>query len=85
MHSLPALVLLAVLLIAWKREIVGAIGFLLAGLAYVVLVFGNGFEWYKLAWAFQISGIAWLVGVLFLIGWRKKKRLANSDTKPTIT
>ncbi len=84
LHSLPALVLLAVLLVAWKREIVGGIGFILAGLAYIVLVFWSDFEWYKLAWAAQISGLAWLTGVLFLIGWRKKKRLANPGLKPTI-
>ena len=84
MHSLPALVLLAILLIAWKREIVGAIGFILAGLAYVVLVFWNDFEWYKLAWAAQISGLSWLTGTLFLIVWRKKKRLTDTDIKTPV-
>lgn len=69
MHNLPALVLLIVLLISWKYEIVGGIAFILAGALYLILVFRNPFEWYMLLWAVQITGISWLIGALFLIGW----------------
>jgi len=72
MHNLPALILLIVLLISWKYEIVGGIAFILAGLLYIVLLMRNSFEWYMLAWVVQISGIAFLIGILFLIGWFKK-------------
>ena len=74
MHNIPALVLLVVLLISWKYEIVGGIGFILAGLLYVVVLMGNPFEWYMLSWAIQITGIAFLIGILFLINWFKKKK-----------
>lgn len=74
MHSLPALILLLVLIISWKYEIVGGIIFILAGLAYIAMLARNKFEWYMLAWAIQISGIAFLIGILFLIGWFKKNR-----------
>lgn len=78
MHNIPALILLVILIISWKREIVGGIGFILAGLAYMGTILANilstGFEWYYLAWAIQISGIAFLVGILFLVGWFKKRR-----------
>ncbi|KKS26234.1 MAG: hypothetical protein UV36_C0010G0003 [Parcubacteria group bacterium GW2011_GWC2_42_6] len=37
MHNLPVFALLAVLLIAWKYEIVGAIFFALGGLFYISL------------------------------------------------
>ena len=82
MHNIPVLVLLAVLIISWKREIVGGIAFILAGLLCALLVLSTaittGFEWYLewyyVAWIAQISGIAFLIGILFLIGWRKKQK-----------
>lgn len=72
MHSLPALFLIIVLIISWKYEIVGGIVFILAGLVYIALLTRNQFEWYLLSWAIQISGIAFLIGALFLAGWFKK-------------
>ena len=75
MHNIPALILLVLLIISWKHEFVGAVTFLLAGLIYIILLMQNPFEWYYLAWAVQISGMAFLVGVLFLLGWRKKRAL----------
>lgn len=78
MHNIPSFILLAILIISWKHEIVGAIGFILGGIAYIVLVANtaikNSFEWYYVAWALQISGIAFLVGILFLIGWFNKRK-----------
>ncbi len=72
MHNIPTLILLIILLISWKYEIVGGIAFILAGLVYLVVLFKNPFEWYMLSWAIQISGIAFLIGILFLVGWFKK-------------
>ncbi|MBN2567437.1 hypothetical protein JXB02_05125 [Candidatus Woesearchaeota archaeon] len=74
MHNIPALVLLVVLAVSWKHEIVGGIAFILGGLLYIALLARNPFEWYYLAWAVQISGIAFLIGILFLVGWRKKRK-----------
>lgn len=73
-HNIPSLVLLIVLLISWKYEIVGGIAFILAGIIYIILLSKNQFEWYMLSWAVQISGIAFLIGALFLINWFKKKK-----------
>lgn len=77
MHNIPAIILAVILAISWKREIVGGIAFIIAGIIYIVLLLRasilNGFEWYYLAWAAQISGIAFLIGIMFLIGWNKKK------------
>jgi len=82
MHNIPAIILLIVLIISWKREIVGGIAFVLGGILYITLLLINslktGFEWYYLLWAVQISGIAFFIGILFLIGWRKKKKLIRS-------
>lgn len=74
MHNIPALILLAVLLISWKYEIVGGIAFILSGLLYIILLMRNPFEWYMLSWAIQISGIAFFIGILFFINWFKKRK-----------
>lgn len=71
-HNVPTLFLLGVLIISWKYEIVGGIVFILAGLLYIILLSRNPFEWYMISWAIQISGIAFITGTLFLIGWYKK-------------
>jgi hypothetical protein len=75
MHNIPTFILLAVLLISWRYEIVGGVAFILAGIAYIIMLFMNPqFEWYMLSWAITISGPAFLIGALFLIGWFKKKK-----------
>jgi hypothetical protein len=78
MHNIPALILLVVLLISWKYEIVGGIAFILFGILYIITILrtaiANSFEWYYLSWIVQISGIAFFIGILFLIGWFKKRK-----------
>ncbi|MFH0852221.1 MAG: hypothetical protein V1845_01265 [bacterium] len=76
-HNIPALVLLIVLLISWKHEIVGGIAFVLAGLLYIIILTRKPFEWYMLFWSIQISGVAFLIGILFVIGWFKKKKISG--------
>jgi len=78
MHNIPVLILLVILIISWKREIVGGIAFILAGFLYIVMMLRNvistGFEWYYLLWAVQISGIAFLIGILFIVNWVLKRK-----------
>ncbi|HLC54359.1 MAG TPA: hypothetical protein VJK07_01890 [Candidatus Nanoarchaeia archaeon] len=78
MHNIPALVLLIALLISWKYEIVGGIVFILAGIFYIawllMTAITTSFEWYYLLWAIQVSGIAFFIGILFLVNWFKKKK-----------
>jgi hypothetical protein len=81
MNNLPTIILLIVLIISWKYEIVGGVGFILAGLAYIVLLMTrNQFEWYMLFWAIQISGVAFTIGILFLAGWFKKKKKGSNNS-----
>ena len=79
MHNIPVFILLIVLLISWKYEIVGGIAFILAGIFYIAMILINsiatGFEWYYLSWAVQISGVAFIIGILFLIGWFKTSKM----------
>ncbi len=77
MHNIPVFILLVVLLISWKREIVGGIVFSLAGALYVAIILmnmlRNSFEWYMVFWSLQIAGPAFLIGILFIINWLKKR------------
>jgi hypothetical protein len=73
MHNIPALFLLIVLIISWKRELVGGIIFILAGIFYsLTLTINHKFEWYMLSWIATIAGPAFLIGILFIINWHKK-------------
>lgn len=75
MHNIPSIILLIVLLIAWKHEWVGGIAFILAGIFYIIMLLRNpSFEWYMLSWSVQIAGPAFLVGVLFFVGWIMKRK-----------
>jgi hypothetical protein len=76
-HNIPAFILLALVIVAWKRELVGAVTFFAAGLLYIFLAFVRGnIPWYlALSWSMTISGPAFVVGALYLVGWRKRKAL----------
>lgn len=73
LHNIPVFVLIIVLFFSWKHEIVGGVSFILAGILYILFnlvnIFRNGFEWYYLAWIAEISGFAFLVGILFIYNW----------------
>ncbi len=77
-HNIPVIVLAVVLWISWKREIVGGIAFILAGLLYilqmVINAINNPIEWYMLSYSMIIVGPLFFIGILFLIGWNRKKR-----------
>jgi lysylphosphatidylglycerol synthetase-like protein (DUF2156 family) len=76
MHNIPVLILAVVLWISWKHEIVGGITFILAGLLYIASLFvTRQFQWYMLSWIPIISGPAFFIGILFLIGWKKRKAM----------
>lgn len=70
MHNIPVIILLIVLLISWKYEIVGGIAFILAGLFYIIISLINSFG-DIISWLI-ISGPAFLIGILFLICWKRK-------------
>ncbi len=75
MHNIPVFVLIIFLIIAWKHEWVGGVGFILAGLLYIItLLMRSQFELYMLLWIIQISGIAFFIGILFLMNWFRKKK-----------
>jgi hypothetical protein len=66
MHLLPSLILLVILIISWRQEKIGGILWILAALAYVVLVWGK----VDLLAYLVMSGPALVIALLFL--WPKK-------------
>lgn len=74
-HNIPTLIMLIVLIISWKHEIAGGFAFLLAGLLYIVFACRAQIAWYiALSWILTIAGPAFLIGVLFLINWFRKRQ-----------
>lgn len=79
-QNIPVFILAIVLWISWKYEIVGGIVFNVAGMAFFMINFigsvMQGFDtWYEsLGVALIISVPALLIGILFMIGWYKKKK-----------
>jgi hypothetical protein len=74
LHNIPSIILMIVLIIAWKYEIVGAVAFILAGLFYIALNIRNAVPMpMALTWSLTLSGPAFLIGILFLMNWRNKK------------
>lgn len=80
MHNIPVFILLVLLIVAWKHEWLGAFVFILAGVLYIVqllisILRSPPYQWYMLSWALMISGPSLLIGILFLINWRQKRKL----------
>lgn len=74
MHNLPALFLLIIVAISWKKyPFLAGITFILAGIIYILMVLKNTqFEWFMLSWIAIIAGPAFLIGALFLINTKNK-------------
>jgi len=77
MHNIPALILLVVLVVSWKHEIVGGVVFILAGIAFIASkLVGSRLEGGMAWWSFLlISSPAFLIGILFIINWLKKRNV----------
>ncbi len=73
MHLIPSFVLAAIVAIAWRYELFGAIAFL-AGAIFYVYVAGLGRPW---SWYAFISGPAVVVAVLYFVAWRQNRKLKN--------
>jgi hypothetical protein len=78
MHNIPAFILLAIVIIAWRHELVGAIAFFLAGLVYIVLTALSALKGdinFSMAfgWNFTIAGPAFVVAILWYLGWKRKR------------
>jgi hypothetical protein len=78
LHLLPCFALLAVLILAWRWEWIGAAFYAIWGCFYVVWVASVARPWsptMRLNSALIIAGPAFVAAVLFLINWLKHGEL----------
>lgn len=73
MHNIPTFILLIFLIVAWKYEWLGAVGFFLFAVGYIIMILRNPFQWYLLAWSLEIVGPAIIIGVLWWMNWKRKR------------
>jgi len=73
-HLVPALTLLAIVIASFRREWIGAVGFIGLAVAYATTM-SRG----RVDWMLAISGPLFVVGTLFLWSWyRSARRQATS-------
>ena len=83
MHLIPSFILLALLILAWKKELIGGIIFMLLGLGLSPVVFSHNYRmnhsiFMSLGIILTITIPFVIVGLLFLISHFKRKKLKNS-------
>ncbi|MBT4850360.1 hypothetical protein HON36_05945 [Candidatus Parcubacteria bacterium] len=62
-HLLPAIICLIVLIIAWFQESIGGLLFIILGIVYIVMFWGDfGFLTYLV-----MAGPAFVIGILFFV------------------
>ena len=71
MHLVPVYIVVIILILAWRREWIGAILFIALALFYLVM------SWERVHWSayWGISGPLVLLGVLFMFNWKYRKQL----------
>jgi len=80
MHLIPSFILLALLILAWKKEFIGGIIFIIIGLGLSPIVFSHNYRMnhsvvMSLGIILAITIPFAVVGVLFIISHFKKKKL----------
>ena len=73
MHLIPTFLIVAVLIVSWRREWIGGILFILLGVLYIVWAWDKPFG----IWStfLMIAGPPVLTGALFLLNWRYRAEL----------
>jgi hypothetical protein len=77
-HQIPAFVLIAALILAWRWEWIGAALYAAAGLLYMVWVMSMSRPVppaMRLIWILTIAGPAFVIAGLFLANWLKRGEL----------
>ena len=71
MHLIPNMVVLVVLVLAWRWEWIGAVLFAGLGIFYIVWAWGK----FHISAYLVISGPLFLVAVLFWVGWMYRNQI----------
>lgn len=84
-HNIPSLILLGFLIIAWKNEYIGGIGFTVLGIIITILVFTmnykrTGSDFGQAILAASLIGIPFIIaGVLFLWSYYNSKKSTATE------
>lgn len=82
-HNIPSIILIVLLIVAWKYDIIGGIVFISAGILYMIILLtanilnNPDFELYMLSWSLIISGPAFVIGILWILSWKNKKKIKS--------
>ncbi len=68
MHLIPAAFVVVVLIVSWRKEWMGGVVFVFAGLYYAFRTLNH------LDWILAISGPMVVIGALFLLSWSQRRR-----------
>lgn len=87
-HLIPSFLLLLILLLAWKKELIGGIVFTIIGLGFSPLVFMHNFRinhsvWMSLSIIALITIPFTIVGILFIMSHYRKKRVLKDFKNPS--
>ena len=79
MHLIPSFILLIILIISWKRELLGGIIFMIIGLGMSPFVYNLNYNmnhsfWKSIGVIMMITIPFFIVGLLFLISYFKNKK-----------
>ncbi len=79
MHLIPSFVLLFLLVVTWKKELLGGIIFMIIGLGMSPFIFSKNYAmnnslWASLSVILTITIPFFIVGVLFIISYYKNKK-----------
>lgn len=82
MHLIPSFILLAFLLVAWKWEFIGGLIFIAIGLVTSPFIFIHNYRmnhsiWWSLNTILFITVPFIIVGVLFLINYKRRRKLSE--------
>ena len=78
MHLIPTGILLLILAVTWRWEWIGGLLFPALGAFYIIAFWGR-FHWVTYA---ILSGSLFLLGALFLLGWKYRVELRAKTSAP---
>lgn len=70
-HLIPTATIVTILVLAWKREWIGGVGFFLLGIAYAIVAVSHP------QWILFISGPLFVISIFFLIGWFRRYEIRS--------
>ena len=79
MHMLPMFLLIVLLILAWKKELIGGIIFIAVGLCFTPWIYKHNYGmnhsiWLSLSAVLMVTFPFILVGILFVLSYFKQKR-----------